>query len=60
MMENLFHDFNVLVNRPKNRQLCETRRNQRKIASRENFSAKLSPETGDSFPLATAPGSVQP
>jgi hypothetical protein len=59
-MENLFHDFKGLPNRLKNRQLCETSRNQRKIPGGENFSAKLSPETGDSFPLATAPGSVQP
>jgi hypothetical protein len=48
-----------LKNCLKNRQDHEPGRIPRKFRPREIFSAELSPETGDSFALATACRSVQ-
>jgi hypothetical protein len=58
--ENLSSDFNGLQMCPKNRHLHETGMNQGKIGRRQIFSAELSPDSVDSFPLATAVSSVQP
>jgi hypothetical protein len=58
--ENLSLKINGLNFRLKNGQHHEAGRNPRKNRTGENFSAKLSTKTVDSFSLATAPGSVQP
>jgi hypothetical protein len=60
MVKNLCHDIRGLVFCLKIRHLGEIPLFPKKIHLREIFSAKLSPETGDSFALATASGSVQP
>ena len=55
MIENLSYDFKDMANRPKNRQINETGQKQGNFRARENFSARLSTENGDSFSLASAP-----
>jgi hypothetical protein len=59
-VKNLLFNIMSLIKCPKNRQHHEAGRKQGKFRSPEIFSAELSPETGDSFPLATAPVQWQP
>jgi hypothetical protein len=58
--ENVSLVFNGLQKCLKNRQWHEPGGIPRKFAPPEIFSAELSPETGDSFALASALCSVQP
>ena len=55
MVRNLSFFYNGLSSRLKFRQIDEPGQKQGKFATPENFSARLSTETVDSFPLATTP-----
>jgi hypothetical protein len=56
---NLFNEINGLKKCLKNRQTLESSGKQGNFRGSENFSAMLSTESGDSFPLALAQVSLQ-
>jgi hypothetical protein len=60
MVKNLSFEISTLNICLFFRQIAESPRIQRKFRAHKNFSAKLSTETVDSFPLATGHGSLQP
>lgn len=59
MKEILSFVFKDLKKRLKNRQTCDAGQKQGKFRRAENFSANLSTETVDFFPLASGPLSLQ-